>query len=183
MLPLGPSISCQDAALVHLDSLPSHDLVIWTDGSVPLPFDKGGIGVVAKCSLCGTKATISFSSGPVCCSFFSETCSILQALCWSRQHQQICHFSFFSSTRALSSPPSFLLPQTLWQIWQELSFHFSFAIRLQWVPGHLFLAGKDTADELARRGAQLPPHAVPYSLYPLTSRTDFSLGLKEYCLI
>ena len=39
-------------------------------------------------------------------------------LCWSRQHQQVCHFSYYL-TLVLSSPPSFLLSQTLWQIWQE----------------------------------------------------------------
>ena len=42
---------------------------------------------------------------------------------------------FFSClTLALSSPPSFLLSQTLWQIWQELSSLSSCSIRLQWVP-------------------------------------------------
>ena len=41
----------------------------------------------------------------------------------------------------LSSPPSFLLSQTLWQIWQELSSLSSCSIRLQWVPRHLFLQG------------------------------------------
>ena len=34
----------------------------------------------------------------------------------------------------LSSPPSFLLSQTLWQIWQELSSLSFCSIRLQWVP-------------------------------------------------
>ena len=38
-------------------------------------------------------ATLSFSAGPVCSSFSAETCAILHALCWSRQHQQVCHFS------------------------------------------------------------------------------------------
>ena len=70
---------------------PPHDLVLWTDGSVPFPFGKGGSGVLANCSLCGTEATLSFSAGSS--SFSAEACAILHALCWSRQHQQVCHFS------------------------------------------------------------------------------------------
>ena len=42
-------LSCQSAALAHLDSLPLHDLVLWIEGSVP--FGKGGSGVLANCSL------------------------------------------------------------------------------------------------------------------------------------
>ena len=123
----------QGALLAHLDSLPPHDLVLWTDGSVPFPFRKGGSGVPANCSLCGTEATFSLSTGPVCSSFSTETCAILHALCWSRQHQQVCPFLLFSFslTLVLSSPPSFLLPQTLWQTWQELSSLSSCSIRLQ----------------------------------------------------
>ena len=46
-----PPHSRQGAAVAHLDSLPPHDLVLWTDGSIP--FGKGGSGVLANCSLCG----------------------------------------------------------------------------------------------------------------------------------
>ena len=64
----------------------------------------------------------------------------------------------------LSSPPSFLLSQTLWQIWQELSSFSYCSIRLQCVPGHSFPSGKDAADELARRGVLLLLSAFPCSL-------------------
>ena len=172
-----PPLSRQAAAIAHLDSLPPHDLVLWTNGSVLLPFDKGGSDVPANYSLCGTEATLSFSAGPVCSSFSAEVSAILHALCWSRQHQQVCHFSsllLLSDSRSvlatLSSPPSFLLSQTLWQIWQELSLFSSCSIRLQWGPGHSFPPENDAADELARRGTLLAPSAIPCCLSPLISR-------------
>ena len=127
-------------------------------------------------SLCGTEATLSFSAGPVCSSFSAEACAILHTLCWSRQHQQVCHFSSLlllfdsrSVLATLSSSQFFLLPQSSWQIWQELS-SLSCSIRLQWVPRHSFLPGNDVADEPARRGALLAPSAIHCSLSPFISR-------------
>ena len=99
--------SRQGADLAHLDSLPPHDLMLWTDSSVPFLFGKGGSGVLANWSLCGTNATLSFPAGPVYSSFSAEACVILHALCWSRQHQQVCHFSSYL-TLVLSSPPCLL---------------------------------------------------------------------------
>ena len=86
-------LSRQDTAIAHLDFLPSYDLVLWTESSVPFPFGNGGSGVFANCSLCGTVAALSFSARRVCSCFSGEVCAILHALCWSWQHQQVCHFS------------------------------------------------------------------------------------------
>ena len=105
MLSLRSSLSLQGAALAHLNFIPSYDPVLWTDSSVP--FGKRGSGVLLRCFFCGTEATVSFSARPVCSSFSAKACVIKQALCWSRQHQQVRHFSFlqFSSyvTHVLSS--------------------------------------------------------------------------------
>ena len=129
--------------------------MLWTDGSVPFPFGKGGSGV------------------PFC----NKACAILQALCWSLQHQQISHFSsllLLSDSRSvlatLSSPQSFLLPQTLWKIWQGPSSLSFCSIRLQSVPGYSFLPRNDKADKLARQGALLVPRVITCSLSPVISR-------------
>ena len=74
-------LSRQSAALAHFDSLLRHNLILWAEDSVPFLFGKGGFGVLANCSLCGTEATLSFSAGPVCSSFSAEACAILHALC------------------------------------------------------------------------------------------------------
>ena len=95
-LPSRWSPLCCLLALAHLDSVPPHNLVLWTDGYVSFPLGKDKSCTLANFSLCGTEAPLSFSAGPVCSSFSAEAFAILQALCWSRQHQQVCHF--FSPT-------------------------------------------------------------------------------------
>ena len=136
--------------------------MLWTDGFAPFPFGKGGYGVLANCSLCGTEATLSsFSGPPVCSSFSAEACAILQALCWSRQHQQVCHYSsfFLSDSRSVLSSIFPFTSISLADLIGTSSFS-SCSVRLQWVPAHSFLPGKDVADKLAGRGALLVPSAI-----------------------
>ena len=38
-----PPLFRQGAAVTHFDSLPPHDLVLWTDGFVPFPFGKAAL--------------------------------------------------------------------------------------------------------------------------------------------
>ena len=107
-----PPLSRQGAALAHLDSLPPHDLVLRTDGSVPFPLGKDGSGVLANCSLCGTEATLSFFGRPSMFQFFllkpAPFCTLFAGL-GSTNKSAI--FLLFSSclTLVLSLPPCPLL--------------------------------------------------------------------------
>ena len=103
-----PPHSRQGAALAHLDSLPPHDLVLWTDGSVPFLFGKGGSGVLANCSLCGTEATLSFSAGPVFPLKPAPFCTLFAGL--GNTIKSAIFLLFSCLTLVLFSPPCPLLP-------------------------------------------------------------------------
>ena len=81
----------------------------------------------------------------------------LQTLGWSPQHRNktIIFLLDLSNSRSflvtLFSSPSFYLLQPLWQMGQDLSFLFSCAVSLQWVPGHSFVSAHAATNELARR--------------------------------
>ena len=88
-------------------------LTIWCFGQTALPFSCGNCGsrMLVNCSLCGTEATLCFSTGLVCSSFSAKACAILQALCWSPStNKSATSLLFFYLILALSSPLSFLLP-------------------------------------------------------------------------
>ena len=179
-------LSCQGAA--HLDSLLPHDLVLWTDGFVPFPFGKRGSGVLANCSLCGTEDTLSFLAGPVCSSLLLKPapfCTLFADL--GSANKSAISLLLLSDSRSvlatLSSPPSILLSQTLWQMWQELSSLFSCSIRLQWIPEHSFLAENKAADELARWRALLVPSAIHSSLSHFIFHTVSSFFLDWRCTV
>ena len=66
-------------------------LTIWSSGQTAL-----FLSLLAKTALAYLPVAFSVALTPVCLSFFPKACAILHALCWSRQHQHVCH---------LSSPP------------------------------------------------------------------------------
>ena len=77
-----------------------------------------------------------------------------------------------SDPNTLFAYPFFLLFHTLWQ---GLSLHFFFTIRLQWAPRLSFLLGSDAVKELARYDVQLLPSAVNCTLFfSYLSRPFFS---------
>ena len=91
---------------------------------------------------------------------------------------------FFSLTLALSSPLCPLLHLFFYLNLSGRNCLLSFCtIRLQWVPGHSFFVGNDTADELARQGALSVPSAIPCSLSPLVLRIPSFLFWDWRCKI
>ena len=95
-------------------------------------------------------------------------CKLSAGVCST--NQSAISLLLLSDSPYLFSSPSFLLSQTLWQIWQELS-SFSFCtISLQWVPGHSFLRGNNAADEQAKSGMLLAPFAISCIFSPLIYR-------------
>ena len=110
MLRFDPPLTRQGAAIAHLDSLPSYDLVLWTDGFVPFPFGKGGFGVLSICSvalrpLFPFRQTQFVQVFPLKPAPFNTLFASL-----SSTSKSAISVLFFYLTLVLSSPPCPLLP-------------------------------------------------------------------------
>ena len=75
-----------------------------------------------------------------------------------------------SALSILSSAPSYLLPESLWNVWSlASSLSNNTTLSFQWVPGYAGLPGNEKADLLAKTGASLPTDAIPSPLPPVWS--------------
>ena len=178
----GSSTARLQIASSRLSSLPPSDIQVWTDGSVPSLFGPGGAGVYATCSKCNTSHSLSFSSGPIASSFTAETFALKQGLAWCTSHLMTCKFQsvlFLTDSQSalsiLSSAPTYLLPESLWNVWSlASSLSNNTTLCFQWVPGHAGLPGNEKADLLAKTGASLPTDAIPSPLLPVIAKVRYS---------
>ena len=107
---------------------PPSDIKVWTDGSVPSLFGPSGAGVYVTCSKCNTSNSLSFSTGPIASSFTAEAFALKQGLDLCTSHLLTCKLQsvpFLTDSQStlsiLSSAPSYLLPESLWNVWSLAS--------------------------------------------------------------
>ena len=175
----GNSTARLQIASSRLSSLPPSDIQVWTDGSVPSLFGPGGAGLYVTCSKCNTFNSLSFSSGPIASSFTAETFALKQGLAWCTSHLMTCKFQsvlFLTDSQSalsiLSSAPSYLLPESIWNVWSHASsLSNNTTLSFQWVPGHASLPGNEKADLLAKTDASLPTDAIPSPLSQLLPKS------------
>ena len=132
------SLTHQGAALAHLDSLCSHDPVLWTDASVPFFLARAALAYLPTALSVALRPPFPFQQAHYVQVFplkAAPFCTLFAGLGSTTKSAPSLLLSDSRSVLAtLFSPPSFLLHETLWQIWQELSSLNSCSIRLQWVP-------------------------------------------------
>ena len=175
----GNSTARLQSASSRLSSLPPCNIQGWTDGSVPSLF---GAGVYVTCFKCNTSNSLSFSTGPLASSFTAETFALKQGLDWCTSHLLTCKFHsvlFLTDSQSalsiLSSAPSYLLPESLTNVWSlASSLSKNTTLSFQWVPGHTDLPGNENADLLAKAGASLPTGAILCPLPPVVAKVRYS---------
>ena len=106
-----PPLSRQGAALAHLDSLPPHGLVLWTDGSVSFPFGKAAAAFLPTALSVTLRPLFPFQQAqyvPVFPLKPAPFCTLFAG--FGRTNKSAIFFLFsFYLTLVLSSPPCPLL--------------------------------------------------------------------------
>ena len=170
-----PPLSRQNAFLADLDSLPSRDLVLWTDGSVSFPFGKGGPAYLPTAVSVALRPLIPFQQAqfvPVFPLKPAPFCTLFAGL-GSTNKSSTSPLLLSDSRSVLSS----IFPVISNSVADLAGTVFSLLLFYQATmgPRHSFLPGYDAADELASWGALLAPSATSCSLSPLTCRIQSCL--------
>jgi len=146
----GRSVTAAD----FLRSLPTTDVVVWTDGSVPSPLGAGSAGIHAVFGRCSSSCSLSYSAGPVSSSFSTESSALVHSLEWCHSRLKSSYFQsalFLTDSQSvltfLSSAPAFLQPKSFWDIWNlSNSLSSRVALSFQWIPSHAGLPGNERVD-------------------------------------
>ena len=110
--------------------------------------------------------------------FFWSNSLLKQCLDRCTSHLMTCKFQsvlFLTDSQSalsiLPSAPSYLLPESLWNVWSlASSLSNNITLNFQWVPGHAGLPGNENADLLAKADASLPTDAIPCPLPPVIAK-------------
>ena len=133
------------------------------------------------CSKCNTSNSLSFSTSPFASSFTAESFALKQGLDWCTSHFMTCKFQsvlFLTDSQSalpiFSSAPSYLQPESLWNVWSlASSLSNNTTLCFQWVSGHAGLRGNEKADLLAKAGASLPTDAITCLLPPVVAKVRY----------
>ena len=113
--------------------------------------------------------------------FFWSNCLLKQGLDRCTKHLLTCKFQsviFLTDSQSalsiLSSAPSYLLLESLWNVWSLASSLSNITLNFQWVPGHAGLPGNENANLLAKAGVSLPTDAIPCPLPPVIPKSVIS---------
>ena len=146
-----------------------------------MTFGPGGARLYVTCSKCSPSNSLSFYTGPIASSFTAETFALKQGLDWCTSHLTTCKLQsvlFLTDSQSalsiLSSAPSYLLLESLWNVWSlASSLSNNTILSFQWVPGHAGLRGKQNTDLLAKAGASLPTDAIACPLPPVVAKVRY----------
>ena len=161
-------------SLETIDSYGEEKIVIYTDGSAFKGTVFAGYGVLMKFPD-GSSSTVSSSCGDNCSNFEAEIaaidCAIQQVkTLFDEKSYPPCDIVVFTDSKStlesLESPHEkvsndiICLTKTL----QNLLTSYDINLYLQWIPGHSNIMGNDTADKLAKAGAQMEQPDKPTSM-------------------
>ena len=175
-------------ALETIESYGQDKITIYTDGSAFKGTVFAGYGVLLKFPD-GSTSTISSSCGNNCSNFEAEIaaihCAIQQTMTlFDDKSQPPCDIVIFtdskSTLQSLESPHDKVSNDIicLTKVIQAMLTSYSINLHLQWIPGHSNIIGNDTADMLAKAGAQMEQPEKPISIETASRvlKDDFNIA-------